>query len=78
MDTELAARLGVLPVPLVESISARSLCGTHFTRITYTKFITLTHSGNNAEKICFLLNHSPFAPVVLEHTWLVKHIPHID
>lgn len=60
MDTELAACLGVLPIPL-----ARTLCGTHLIRITHsTKFITLTLSGNHAEEIHFLLIHSPFALVV--------------
>ncbi len=43
-----------------------------------TKFVTLTLSGNHAEEIRFLLINSPTAPVVLGHTWLVKHNPHID
>lgn len=73
MDTELFR-----PVPLAEPISARTLCGTHLTRIThFTKFITLMLSVNHAEEICFLI-HSSSAPVVLGHTWLVKHNPHID
>uniref|UniRef100_A0A8C1LRZ5 Gypsy retrotransposon integrase-like protein 1 n=1 Tax=Cyprinus carpio TaxID=7962 RepID=A0A8C1LRZ5_CYPCA len=79
MDNELAARLGVPSVPLAEPISARTLCGTHLTRITHsTRFITLTLSGNHAEEIRFLLIHSPSTPLVLGHTWLVKHNPHID
>lgn len=59
MDTELAARLGVSPIPLAEPISARTLRGTQLNRITHsTKFITLTLSGKHAEEIHFLLIHS--------------------
>ncbi len=79
MDVGLATRLGLPSVALAEPISARTLCGTLLTRITHaTKFVTLTLSGNHAEEIRFLLIHSPTAPVVLGHTWLVKHNPHID
>ncbi len=79
MDSGLATRLGLPSVALAEPISARTLCGTLLTRITHdTKFVTLTLSGNHAEEIRFLLIHSPTAPVVLGHTWLVKHNPHID
>ncbi len=79
MDSGLATRLGLPFVALAEPISARTLCGTLLTRITHaTKFVTLTLSGNHAEEIRFLLIHSPTAPVVLGHSWLAKHNPHID
>ncbi len=79
MDSGLARRLGLPSVALADPILARTLCGTLLTRITHaTKFVTLTLSGNHAEEICFLLIHSPTAPVVLGHTWLAKHNPHID
>ncbi len=74
MDFGLATRLGILSIALTEPISARTLCGILLTKITrVTKFVTLTLSGNQ-----FFLIHSPTAPVVLGHTWLVKHNPHID
>uniref|UniRef100_A0A9J8BR74 ribonuclease H n=1 Tax=Cyprinus carpio carpio TaxID=630221 RepID=A0A9J8BR74_CYPCA len=79
MDSRLATSLGISAVALAEPISARTLCGTHLTNITHTTpFVTLTLSGNHAEEIKFHLIHSPTAPVVLGHTWLVKHNPHID
>uniref|UniRef100_A0A9J7XNI1 ribonuclease H n=1 Tax=Cyprinus carpio carpio TaxID=630221 RepID=A0A9J7XNI1_CYPCA len=79
MDSRLATSLGSSAVALAEPISARTLCGTHLTNITHTtQFVTLTLSGNHAEEIKFHLIHSPNAPVVLGHTWLVKHNPHID
>ncbi len=79
MDFGLATRLGILSIALTEPISARTLCGILLTKITrVTKFVTLTLSGNHAEEIQFFLIHSPTAPVVLGHTWLVKHNPHID
>ncbi len=79
MDSGLARRLGLPSVALADPILARTLCGTLLTRITHaTKFVTLTFSGNHAEEIRFLLIHSPTAPVVLGHTWLAKHNPHID
>ncbi len=79
MDSGLARRLGLPSVALVDPILARTLCGTLLTKITHaTKFVTLTLSGNHAEEIRFLLIHSPTAPVVLGHTWLAKHNPHID
>ncbi len=79
MDSGLATSLEISSVALAEPISARTLCGTLLTNITHvTKFVTLTLSGNHAEEIRFLLIHSPTAPVVLGHTWLVKHNPHID
>ncbi len=79
MDSGLARRLGLPSVALADPILARTLCGTLLTRITHaTKFVTLTLSGNHAEEIRFLLIHSPTAPVVLGHTWLAKHNPHID
>ncbi len=79
MDSGQATRLGLPSVALAEPISARTLCGTLLTRITHaTKFVTLTLSDNHAEEICFLLIHSPTAPVVLGHTWLAKYNPHID
>ncbi len=79
MDSGLATRLGILSVALAEPISARTLCSTLLTNITHiTKFVNLTLFGNHAEEIWFLLIHSPTAPVVLGHTWLVKHNPHID
>ncbi len=79
MDSGLARRLVLPSVALADPILARTLCGTLFTRITHaTKFVTLTLSGNHAEEIRFLLIHSPTAPVVLGHTWLAKHNPHID
>ncbi len=78
MDFGLATRLGISSVALTEPISARTLCGTLLTKITrVTKFVTLTLSGNHAEEIQLFLIHSPTAPVVLGHTWLVKHKPHI-
>ncbi len=79
MDSGLARRLGLPSVALADPILARTLCGTLLTRITHaTKFVTLTLSGNHAEEIRFLLIHSPTAPVVLGHSWLAKHNPHID
>ncbi len=79
MDFGLATRLGILSIALTEPISAWTLCGTLLTEITrVTKFVTLTLSGNHAEEIQFFLIHSPFTPVVLGHTWLVNHNPHID
>ncbi len=79
MDSGLTIHLGLPSVVLAEPISARTLCSTLLTRITHaTKFVTLTLSGNHAEDIRFLLIHSPTAPVLLGHIWLVKHNPHID
>ncbi len=79
MDFELATRLGISSVALTEPISAKTLCGTLLTKITrVTQCVTLILSGNHAEEIQFFLIHSPSAPVVLGHTWLVKHNPHID
>ncbi|KAG1935922.1 retrotransposable element [Pimephales promelas] len=79
MDIELADRLGIGRSLLTEPIAARTLCGTPLTEITQsTKLVKLTISGNHTEEIRFLLIHSPSAPVVLGHTWLVKHNPHID
>ncbi len=76
MDSGLARRLGLPSVSLADPILAHY---TLLTRITHaTKFVTLTLSGNHAEEIRFLLIHSPTAPVVLGHTWLAKHNPHID
>ncbi len=73
-----ATSLGLPSVALAEPILARTLCGTLLTRITHaTKFVTLTLSSNHAEEICFLLIHSSTTSVVLRHTWLVKHNPHI-
>ncbi|KAL0147091.1 hypothetical protein M9458_057615 [Cirrhinus mrigala] len=79
MDSGLATRLGISSVALAKPISARTLCGTLLIKITHvTKFVTLTLSGNHAEEIRFFLINSPTTPVVLGHTWLVKHNPHID
>ncbi len=79
MDFGLATRLGISSVALTEPISAKTLCGTLLTKITrVTQCVTLILSGNHAEEIQFFLIHSPSAPVVLGHTWLVKHNPHID
>ncbi len=79
MDFGLATHLGISSIALTEPISARTLCGTLLTKITrVTKFVTLTLSGNHAVEIQFFLIHSPSVPVVLGHTWLVKHNPHID
>ncbi len=79
MDSGLARRLGLPSVALADPILARTFCGTLLTRITHaTKFVTLTLSGNHAEEIRFLLIRSPTAPVVLGHTCLAKHNPHID
>ncbi len=60
-------------------LSKKTLCGTLLTKITrVTQCVTLILSGNHNEEIQFFLIHSPSAPVVLGHTWLVKHNPHID
>ncbi len=79
MDIELARRWGIPIFPLAESISAKTLCGTPLTRITaVTGLVHLITSGNHTEEIRFLLIHSPSAPIVLGHTWLIKHNPFID
>ncbi len=79
MDFGLATRLGISSVALTDPISAKTLCGTLLTKITrVTQCVTLILSGNHAEEIQFFLIHSPSTPVVLGHTWLVKHNPHID
>ncbi|KAI2644103.1 Transposon Tf2-6 polyprotein [Labeo rohita] len=79
MDAGLAMHLGISSVALAEPISAKTLCSTLLFRITHaTRFITLTLSGNHSEEIHFLLIHSPNAQLVLGHTWLAKHNPHID
>ncbi len=71
MDYGLDTRLGISSVALAEPISARTLCGTLLILYDYP-------TSNHAEEIRLLLIHSPTAPVALDHTWLVKHNPHID
>ncbi len=79
MDIELAREWGIPVSPLAEPISAKTLCGTPLTKITaVTGLVHLTISGNHTEEIRFLLIHSPSAPVVLGHSWLIKHNPCID
>ncbi len=79
MDIELAREWGIPVSPLAEPISAKTLCGTPLTKITaITGLVHLTISGNHTEEIRFLLIHSPSAPVVLGHSWLIKHNPCID
>ncbi len=79
MDIELAREWGIPVSPLAEPISAKTLCGTPLTKITaVTGLVHLTISGNHTKEIRFLLIHSPSAPVVLGHSWLIKHNPFID
>lgn len=79
MDLDLAKRLGISMVALDDPISAKTLCGSHLAVKTHcTVPLTLKVSGNHVEQLQFLLIHSPTAPLVLGHNWLVKHNPHID
>ncbi|KAL1259006.1 hypothetical protein QQF64_009583 [Cirrhinus molitorella] len=72
MDVGLARRLGIPSIALAEPISARTLCGTSFFRITHaTEFVTLTLSGNHAEEIRCAPRACPLtsltAPTIKKH-----------
>ncbi|KAF7640957.1 hypothetical protein LDENG_00003150, partial [Lucifuga dentata] len=78
MDYELAKQLFLdietLPQPLVaHALDGRLLC-----RVTHrTRPVGLLLSENHSEHLSFNLIHSPQIAIILGHTWLKRHNPHI-
>lgn len=79
LDSKLAAQAGILSEPLTAPLEATALNGEFFARVTHrTKPLQLIISGNHREFIQFNLISSPLTPIVLGHSWLKVHNPHID
>ena len=79
LDIRLAHELHLPISSLPHQISVSALNGQPLPNISLsTGPITLITSGNHTETISFLLMHSPVAPIVLGHPWLVKHNPRVD
>lgn len=79
MDTTLVSQLGLTTEKLKEPLEASTLDGRLLARVTTrTCPVQLQLSGNHFEEISFFVIDSPFIPLVLGHSWLTKHNPHID
>ncbi len=79
MDTTLVRQLGLTTEQLKEPLEASTLDGRLLARVTTrTCPVQLQLSGNHFEEIPFFVIDSPLIPLVLGHSWLTKHNPHID
>uniref|UniRef100_A0A1A8FIG4 Gypsy retrotransposon integrase-like protein 1 n=1 Tax=Nothobranchius korthausae TaxID=1143690 RepID=A0A1A8FIG4_9TELE len=79
MDSELVKQLGLSTVPLSTPLAVSSLDGNSLTTITHrTAPLTLRISGNHTEELSFFVFPSQNAPIVLGHSWLSVHNPHIN
>ncbi len=79
MDTTLVKQLGLTTEQLREPLEASTLDGRLLARVTTrTCPVQLQLSGNHFEEIPFFVIDSPLIPLVLGHSWLTKHNPHID
>lgn len=79
LDNGMAEQWGIPAILLPSPISVRSLDDSLITTITHvTPPVSLVVSGNHREVTELYLLHSPSAPVVLGHPWLVQHSPHVD
>ncbi len=79
LDTTLVRQLGLTTEQLKEPLEASTLDGRLLARVTTrTCPVQLQLSGNHFEEISFFVIDSPLIPLVLGHSWLTKHNPHID
>ncbi len=79
MDTTLVRQLGLTTEQLKEPLEASTFDGRLLARVTTrTCPVQLQLSGNHFEEISFFVIDSPLIPLVLGHSWLTKHNPHID
>ncbi|KAL1021133.1 hypothetical protein UPYG_G00009230, partial [Umbra pygmaea] len=79
IDDEMVQQMGIATMPLQRNIEARTIDGRLLSKISLrTEPLTLQISGNHFEDCSFLVIHSPHVPIVLGHTWLVRHNPQVD
>lgn len=83
LDTTLVKQLELptelLEEPLEEPLEANTLDGRLMAQVTTrTSPVQLQLSGNHFERLSFFVIDSPFIPLVLGHSWLIKHNPNID
>lgn len=78
-DHQLAVQAGVKLELLEDLITAVALNASLLAKVTdKTSTVTLILSGNHHVTINFHFNDAPDTPLVLGHTWLVHHNPHIS
>lgn len=79
LDASLVKQLGLKVKKLEKPLIASTLDGCPLANITtQTCPVQLLLSGNHREEISFFVLDSPHIPLVLGHSWLIKHNPHID
>ncbi len=76
LDRTLVHQLQIPTTMLHHTIPVSALDGQSLSDITHsTAPLTLITSGNHTETGTFFIIDSPLAPVVLGHSWLVRHNP---
>uniref|UniRef100_A0A8C1UQM8 Gypsy retrotransposon integrase-like protein 1 n=1 Tax=Cyprinus carpio TaxID=7962 RepID=A0A8C1UQM8_CYPCA len=79
IDFSWALKKGISFQSLSPVLTAHALDGRELTTISQaTVPLQLITSGNHREEIVFFVTHSPLTPVVLGHSWLTTHNPHIN
>ena len=79
IDVSLARQFRIPLEPLDTVLSAQVLDGRSLGKITHRTIpLSLTISGNHVESLQFYVLHAPTAPLVLGHTWLDRHDPHVS
>ncbi len=79
LDRTLVHQLQIPTTMLHHTIPVSALDGQSLSDITHsTAPLTLITSGNHTETGTFFIIDSPLAPVVLGHSWLVRHNPRVN
>lgn len=79
IDEELATQLGIDWVPLPQPLPANALDGHLLGTVTHqTTPVHMLLSSNHHETIQFHILESPQLSLILGHSWLHRHSPHID